>query len=385
VHALGLRALFGSSPFEYHANSANPDRIGLPVLGSVLGGAVHVGPWRLMFVASALSAAAIAFAAWAVARAAGEPRWAAPIYAAVVAVSMPFAITARSHLDNALVDVLIVAVAAVAIRLARCEPGIVAGVALAVGAVLMHWPVGAMMVGVLGLYAVALLPLSIAVRREGTVWWSTPSAKVGLVAGLSAGLGAGALAWTPGAHVFETSERAPFAHNVTRLLHYYRLLIQVPIAVAGAVLLWLRGSRSPQRRALLLYAAWMVPILGGVALFAAGKALPVMRFVAVALPVPLLAAGAGVGLIRLASCRDRMELGAASAPLGRAGGTRSGDRDGGDRALLVRAGHARGGALGGVGRWIVVGVIVSGWAAGILRWAVARRMTVRKAPKPEPA
>lgn len=308
VHALGLRGLFGSSPFEYHANSANPDRIGLPVLGSVFGATVHVGPWRLMFVASALAAAALAFAAWAVARAAGEPRWAAPIYAAVVAVSIPFVITARSHLDNALVDVLIVAVAAVAIRIARGESGVVVAVALTVGAVLMHWPVGAMMLGVLGLYAVALLPLSIAVRRDGVAWWATPSAKVGLVAGLSAGLGAGALAWTPGAHVFETSEREPFAHNVTRLLHYYRLPIQIPLALVGAVMLWLRGSRSPQRRALLLYLAWMVPILGGVALFAAGKALPVMRFVAVALPVPLLAAAAGVGLIRLAS-RPRGALG----------------------------------------------------------------------------
>ncbi len=53
VHALGLRGLFGSSPFEYHANSANPDRIGLPVLGSLFGATCNVGPWRLMFVASA--------------------------------------------------------------------------------------------------------------------------------------------------------------------------------------------------------------------------------------------------------------------------------------------------------------------------------------------
>ena len=95
VSALGLHGLFGSSVYEYHANSANPDRIGLPVLGSVLGSVVHVGPWRLMFVASALGATVLAFAAWALSRALAEPRWAAPIYAVAVAISFPFAITAR--------------------------------------------------------------------------------------------------------------------------------------------------------------------------------------------------------------------------------------------------------------------------------------------------
>ncbi len=45
----------------------------------------------------------------------------------------------------------------------------------------------------------------------------------------------------------------------------------------------------------------MVPIAGTGALFAVGKALPVMRLLGVALPVPLLAAAACVGLIRLAA------------------------------------------------------------------------------------
>ena len=30
VTILGMHGLFGSSPFEYHANTSNPDRIGLP-------------------------------------------------------------------------------------------------------------------------------------------------------------------------------------------------------------------------------------------------------------------------------------------------------------------------------------------------------------------
>lgn len=301
VQALGMHGLFGSSPLEYHANSANPDRIGLPVLGSVLGSVVHVGPWRLMFIASALSAAVLAFAAWAVARATAEPKWAAPVYAAVVAVSLPFAVTARSHLDNALVDGLLVAAAAVAIRLARSERGVWAGALLGTGAVLMHWPIGLMFVGVLALYALTLLPLSIAAHRAGAAWLATPVARVGYMTALSGGFGLGALVVTPGAHVFSTAEREPFLSNVNRTLHWYRLPQTLPVAGLGAVFLWVQRPRPPRRHALWFYAAWAFPIVAGALLFALGRALPVMRLVAVALPIPLLCAAAGVGLIRLAA------------------------------------------------------------------------------------
>lgn len=301
VHALGLRGLFGSSVYEYHANSANPDRIGLPVLGSVLGSVVNVGPWRLMFVAAAVAAAVLAFSAWALARAVGEPRWAAPIYAAVVAASIPFAISSRSHLDNALVDGMLVAAAAVVLRLAREEPGVGAGVVLVAGGVLMHWPIGLMFVGIVGLYALLLLPASIARRREDVSWLATPTARVGVVGALAGALGLGALLLTPGAHLFSTAERAPFAANVARTLHWYEVPLTGVVAAAGAVLLWLQAPRAPHRRALLFYLAWMVPIVAGVLAFAFGRALPVMRLVGVALPAIFLAAAAGTGLIRLAS------------------------------------------------------------------------------------
>ncbi len=301
VHALGMRGLFGSSPFEYHANSANPDRIGLPVLGSVFGSVVNVGPWRLMFIASALSAAVLAFAAWAVARATAEPKWAAPVYAAVVAVSLPFAVTARSHLDNALVDGLLVAAAAVAIRLARGEGGVWAGALLGTGAVVMHWPIGLLFVGVLGLYALTLVPPAVASHRTGTPWLATPAARVGFMTALSGGFGLGALAITPGAHVFSTAEREPFLSNLNRTLPWYRLPQTLPVAAMGAVLLWFQRPRPPRRHALWLYAAWTFPIAAGALLFALGRALPVVRLLAVALPIPLLCAAAGVGLIRLAA------------------------------------------------------------------------------------
>lgn len=300
VHALGMPGLFGSSPFEYHANSANPDRIGLPILGSVLSSVVGVGPWRLMFVAAAVGATVLAFAAWALARSIAEPRWAAPIYAAVLATSLPFAITARSHLDNALVDGLLIAAGAIAIRLARGGRGMWAGALVGAGALLMHWPIGLFLVGVLALYSLTLVPGSIAAIKGGTRWNDTPSARLGFVALLSGGLGVGALISTPGAHLFGTSEREPFLRNVHRILPWYRLAHTLPIAGLGTALMWFQRPRSPRRRALLLYLAWMIPVVLGVVLFAAGRPLPVMRLAAVALPIPLLAAAAAAGLIRLA-------------------------------------------------------------------------------------
>ena len=160
VHALGLRGLFGSSPFEYHANSANPDRIGLPALGSLFGATVQRGA-----VATDVRRFGRRCRRARVLRVGARPRGGRTAVGGADlrggrGWSIPFAITARSHLDNALVDALIVALAAVVIRLSRGEAGVSAGVALAVGAVLMHWPVGLLFVGILGLFAVLLLPSS---------------------------------------------------------------------------------------------------------------------------------------------------------------------------------------------------------------------------------
>ena len=63
----GLDALFDSAR---RSIQTNPDRLGLPVLGSLLSG-VGVSPWRLMYVTAAVSAAVVACSAWG-SRARGE-------------------------------------------------------------------------------------------------------------------------------------------------------------------------------------------------------------------------------------------------------------------------------------------------------------------------
>ena len=301
VSALGLSKLFGSSPFGFESTSANPDRVGLPTLSAILRGTVNVGPWRLMFVTPALAAAVVAFSAWALARALREPAWAAPIYALAVAVSAPMAITGRSHLDNALADGLMVALGAVALRVSLDEPGVIAGMLLLAGAVLMHWIVGSVMIGILGLFAGLMLPVSWRVFRDGGAWWKTPSARLAAVTAGGTGLGWGMLTFTPGAHLFRAASGSLFIENVKRLLPRYRLKIMLPLAGLGVVATWFAKPERPRRRALLLWVAWLAPIVGGAILYDRGSKIPVMRLVAIGFPIVFLVAAALVGLVRLAA------------------------------------------------------------------------------------
>ncbi len=300
VSTLGLSKLFDSSFYTLTSTSTNPDRVGLPTLTAVLRGTVNVGPWRVMFIAPALAAAIAAVGGWALARALREPKWAAPIYALGVGVSVPMAITGRAHLDNALADGIMIALAAVILRVSLDEPGVIAGMVLLGGAVLMHWVVGSVMVAVVGIFAGLLLPVSWTAWRDGGAWWKTPAARLVAVTGGGTVIGWGLLAITPGAHAFSTSSGSLYRLNVKRLLPRYRMKFAVPLAALGAVAGWFAKPTLPHRRALLLWAAWLVPILGGALAYARGSNVPVMRLVGIAFPVVFLILAALVGLIRLA-------------------------------------------------------------------------------------
>ena len=301
VSALSLSKLFDSSLYTLTSTSTNPDRVGLPTLTAVLRGTVNVGPWRVMFIAPALAAAVVAFAAWALARALREPLWAAPIYALGVAVSVPMAITGRAHLDNALADGLLVALAAVALRVSLDEPGVVAGILLLAGAVLMHWVIGSVMVAVVGIFAGLLLPISWRAYRDGGAWWKTPAARMAAVTAGGTAIGWGLLLLTPGAHVFSTSSGSLYRLNVKRLTPRYRLPCAFPLAAGGVVATWFAKPTLPHRRGLLLWVAWMIPVAGGALLYARGSNVPVMRLVAIAFPIVFLIVAVLVAMVRLAA------------------------------------------------------------------------------------
>ncbi|MGI8616460.1 MAG: hypothetical protein ACR2L4_06740 [Actinomycetota bacterium] len=297
VAATDLRSLFDASPRDFQVN---PDRVGLPVLASVLSG-VGITPWRLMFLIPALAASLLGLAGWAFARAAEEPLWAAPIYAIAVVTSVPFALTTKSYLDNSLADGMIVAGAA-SLLLVAGGPG--AGVLAAIlmaGAILMHWAAGGVFWAVALLFGLLLIPRAISDRRRGDPWSSTSAARVLGATGGALAIGAIPLLLTPGGNLPDRGTGQHFYGNVRRFLPRYRVPLALATVGLGASLVRTRQSQGPRPRTILLLGVWMLP--AGIAAigYAAGTQLPLMRFLGVAFPMPLLAAALLTAVVAAAS------------------------------------------------------------------------------------
>jgi hypothetical protein len=297
VTAQGLDELFTSAPLTIQTN---PDRLGLPVLGSILSG-LGVTPWRLMYVTAAVAAAVLAASAWGFARAVTEPRWAGPIYALAVVASVPFALTSRAYLDNSLAEGMMVAVAAAALLAAAGRGATVAGVVLLAGTLVMHWPTGGLFGAVLLLFTVGLLPSALADRRAGRSLTSTAAARVGTIAVGGLGVGGIPLVIAPGANTPTQGPGTLFRLNVERLLPTYRLKVKLPLAAVGAAALALLDPKVPRRRTLLLYAVWLLPLGIAALAYQQGRPIPLMRFLGTALAIPLLGAAVFTALIALAS------------------------------------------------------------------------------------
>lgn len=297
VTAQGLDELFTSAPLTIQTN---PDRLGFPVLGSILSG-LGVTPWRLMYVTAAVAAAVLAASAWGFARAVAEPRWAGPIYALAVVASIPFALTSRAYLDNSLAEGMMVAVATAALLAAAGRGATLAGVVLLAGTLVMHWPTGGLFVAVLTLFTVGLLPSALADRRAGRALTSTAAARVGTIAVGGLGVGGIPLLIAPGANTPTQGPGTLFRINVERLLPTYRLKVKLPLATIGAAVLALLDPKVPRRRTLLLYAVWLLPLGIAALAYQQGRPIPLMRFLGTALAIPLLAAAAFTALIALAS------------------------------------------------------------------------------------
>ena len=293
----GLDKLFTSAPL---AIQTNPDRLGLPVLGSILSG-LGVTPWRLMYVTAAVAAAVVAASAWGLARAVTEPRWAGPIYALAVVSSISFALTSRAYLDNALAEGLMLAVATAALLAAAGRGATLAGVVLLGGTLVMHWPTGTLFVAVLTLFTVGLLPSALADRRAGRSLTSTAAARVGTIVVGGLGVGGVPLLLAPGANTPTQGPGTLFRINVDRLLPAYRLKVKLSLAAVGAAALAWLDPKVPRRRTLLLYAVWLLPLGIAALAYERGRPIPLMRFFGTALAIPLLGAAAFTALIALAS------------------------------------------------------------------------------------
>ncbi len=320
VIAEGLNALPGSSPYPFDANTSNPDRAGLPVLAAVVDAGTGVDPWRLAFVLPAVGAVIAALSAGAVGVAGhGDPRWSFVVYGLALGLSAPLALAANGYLDNLLVYGTLMAAAAVALAAADGRPGIAGAASLLAASFTIHWFFAALFAAILVGFAALLAPGSIRSVRQGARVAETPSARVGATALLGGGLGLGSMLLTPGSQVYTARTHSGYAEKLEVWLELLRFpIVAVPAAVGAVGLVLDDGEtrRPRRRRALALWAAWLVACAGAYIAFESGLSIPVQRLVGFALPLWVLAAAAGVWLIRTAwrwAARVSPWLGAAGA------------------------------------------------------------------------
>lgn len=286
--------------------TANPDRPGYPVVANLLDSTLGIAPDRLAFMFSAVLSVVIGLAAAAFARMAmEEPPWSFPVYALLVGGSTSTVATAVGHVDNLMVDALLLAGAGAAVLVADGRPAMLAAILLLGSTAIVHWNFALLFAAVLGVFTASLVPASIQALRKGTRAMDTPAARMaGLLAG-SAVVGGAAFLPAPGApHVVELP-RAQLAVDYARTSSKYRLPILGPLGVAGAAALALMHRTRRRAYALILLVVWAAVGLVAILLFERGSTIPAHRLLPFAYGIPILAAAGVVGLVRLSGERLR--------------------------------------------------------------------------------
>jgi hypothetical protein len=303
VAELGLDAL-PSYDGTAHALFTNADRPGLPVALAVLSAVTGADARELVYVLPALVAAAIAAAAAALAGAIPKvPWWGVVVAGLVTGTSVQVVLAANGYLDQLLVEALLLAAAAGALRAAGGDGGRALCAGCLVAAFLVHWQFAALFGGLLVLLVLACLPESLGGRDGDRSFLDTPAGRVGVAVGAGIGLGIVALvAGAPGAPRPATGlVRGTSADRQQARL--YRLPVRVLAAVLGAVALVVPRGEPGRRRAAWLLIPWALLPAVAALVYAAGRTVPVQRILSFDLAVPLLGAVGAAAVI--AWLRDR--------------------------------------------------------------------------------
>ena len=289
--------------------NGSPDRPGYAVLALVAHRVLGLDGFRTAEALPFASAAACGLAAAGFASAAlRRARWECAVVGASVGTSVAVARMAgpETYQDNLMVAAVLLAVAALAVA-ATGRRGLVAPALLLGAAALVHWPFALLFAGILVVAAAVTGRDSWRRWRTGTPPLRTPSG--GLIGVTAGGLVAGGLALFGGlGPELKRPKTSPQAHTeyvkkARQDAGDYVPWFTAPAAALGALVLWGRGERtsassgrSGATRAVLV--AWLAVTAMAVVLGAAGVTVPVHRFLAFALPVPLLVALGAVALPR---------------------------------------------------------------------------------------
>ncbi len=237
---------------------AVPERPGVPVLGATLGDVIGSDALTYTVILRAIAAVAIGLAAGAMAlEALGEARWAFAAFVVGLGASAAVVGTAVGSLDQLLVEVLLVAAAAVVPLVVAGRRGVVGVGILFAAAAATHWVFAALFLLLLATVALALLPGSVAARRSGVGWATTPSVRLLRVVLVASAAAVATLALLP-----TLPDHLPPAigdrGNQLRLAAY-ELSLVLPLAALGFVLTY-RRSEGSRRTTLVLLGLWAATV-----------------------------------------------------------------------------------------------------------------------------
>lgn len=270
-------------------------RAGLPVLAGFAHSLTGIGAWSFAFILPPLAAVLVGLAAGSFGvRSLSEPRWAFPVFAIGTAGSVFVVITSVSHMDNMLVDGLLLAALVPALAASEGVRSVVAAAILLAAGAVTHWPFTALLATMLLVVGLVLLPASIRAWREGSTVTRTQTGGVASVVALGSILAATVFALALEAPTLPEGWESTLATKLDRDLP--RVAVWIPAAVLGIAAL-LTGDRR-RRRALILLLGWAL-VAAGAVVAATSVPIPAHRVLHFALAVPLLSAAGLVWLARV--------------------------------------------------------------------------------------
>ncbi len=282
VHDAGIEALGD-------ADRGLGERPTHPIVVSAFRGVTGAQPLTAAWVAPAVLAVVIALAAGALASyGLREPRRRSAAYAIGVGASAFIAWTAVGYAANLMLDPVALALLLAAILAAFQCRGVLAGIALVLGATLIHWMFALVVVGLLLVFALALA----AGARSGDPWRPPAHAArrvlVLLGGGVVAGIVALGLAPTFPSHVFLVEPGTSGDVKARLRLPSFALWLTLPLALVGGVLGLSRGSGQRRWAAGVLLAWGALAPVSLIAWYVLDLPAPPYRWTAFALGVPLL-------------------------------------------------------------------------------------------------
>lgn len=275
---------------------AVPERPGVPVLGATLGDVIGSDALTYTVILRAVAAVAIGLAAGAMAlEALGEARWAFAAFVAGLGASAAVVGTAVGSLDQLLVEVLLVAAAAVVPLVVAGRRGLLGVGVLSAAAAATHWVFAALFLLLLAAVALARVPGSVAARRSGAGWATTPSVRLLRIVLVASAAAVATLALLP-----TLPDHLPPAigdrGNQLRLAAY-ELSLVLPLAAFGFVLTFPRSEGS-RRTTLVLLGLWAATVPVAIAVSALlPTPIKLFRVAPFALGVPALVT---LGLVTVA-------------------------------------------------------------------------------------